>query len=65
MSQDFLIRGERSGRVKEGRNYTISGMVTFTNSNPVPDATPATDVTCDFSFTIHVPHDQGNGNGKP
>ena len=61
--QDFLIRSERSGRVQEGRNYTISGAVEFTNSDPV-DPTPLLATTCDFSFSIFVPHDQGNGNGK-
>jgi hypothetical protein len=61
--QEFQIRSERSGRVQEGRNYTISGVVTFGNNN-VADPEPATSQTCEFSFTIHVPHDQGNGNGK-
>ena len=63
VTQDFLIRSERSGRVQEGRYYTISGMVEFTNSAPAPDPTPALTNTCNFSFTIFVPHDQGKGNG--
>jgi hypothetical protein len=63
VTQDFLIRSERSGRVKAGRNYTISGAVEFSNSDPL-DPTPALPTSCDFSFSIFVPHDQGNGNGK-
>ncbi|MGH2755212.1 MAG: hypothetical protein ACRDLB_12390 [Actinomycetota bacterium] len=58
--QDFLIRGERSGRVKEGRNYTIAGAVEFSDSNM--NASSVDTEACMFSFTIHVPHDQGNGN---
>lgn len=62
-SQEFLIRGERSGRVKEGRDYTISGTVMFTDSDTDASSNPLGS-SCDFSFTIHVPHDMGNGNGK-
>lgn len=60
--QDFLIRSERSGRVKAGRNYTISGAVEFSDSNTNLSSVDTN--ACEFSFTIFVPHDQGNGNGK-
>jgi hypothetical protein len=47
------VRAERSGRDKDGRTYTLRGMVTF-GENGMP---------CDFEFSVHVPHDQGQRNG--
>lgn len=63
VSQVFDIRSERSGRVLEGRTYTISGTATFTD-DLVADgsARPITGTSCDFAFEITVPHDQGKGN---
>jgi hypothetical protein len=63
VSQVFDIRSERSGRVMEGRTYTISGTATFTD-DLVADgsAAPFTGSSCDFEFNITVPHDQGKGN---
>lgn len=59
VSQVFDIRSERSGRVLEGRTYTIAGTATFTD-DLVADgsARPVTGTSCDFSFEITVPHDQ-------
>lgn len=48
------VRAERSGRDKDGRTYTLSGTVTF-GENGEP---------CDFVFSVHVPHNQGKGNGS-
>lgn len=63
VSQVFDIRSERSGRMLEGRTYTISGTATFTD-DLVADgsARPITGTSCDFEFNITVPHDQGKGN---
>ena len=63
VSQVFDIRSERSGRVLEGRTYEIAGTATFTD-DLVADgsARPVTGTSCDFSFLITVPHDQGHGN---
>jgi hypothetical protein len=65
VSQVFDIRSERSGRVLEGRTYTISGTATFTD-DLVADgsARPVTGTSCDFEFNITVPHDQGQGNDE-
>lgn len=65
VSQVFDIRSERSGRVLEGRTYTIEGTATFTD-DLVADgsARPLTGTSCDFAFHITVPHDQGNHGTK-
>jgi hypothetical protein len=62
-SQAFQIRSERSGREQEGRVYTISGTATFTDDlTPDGSSRTITGTSCDFEFTITVPHDQGHGN---
>ena len=47
------IRGERSGR-GDGRVYTIHALATFSDGE-----------SCEGDFFSTVPHDQGNGGGKP
>jgi hypothetical protein len=54
------VRGERAGG-GDGRTYTFTYEATF--DNPAPADTTVT--PCVGSFTIAVPHDQGNGGGKP
>lgn len=54
------VRGERSGR-GDGRTYTILYEATF--DGPLPLET--TGAPCTGSFTIEVPHDMGQGSGKP
>lgn len=53
-------RGERSGR-GDGRTYTILFEALF--DGPLPAETAG--APCTGSFTIAVPHDQGQGSGKP
>jgi hypothetical protein len=48
---DWLVRAERSGRVKEGREYTLSGSATFEDGD-----------TCNVSYTFLVPHDMRISN---
>jgi hypothetical protein len=50
---DHQIRGERSGR-GDGRTYTIHSIATFSDGE-----------RCEGDFTSTVPHDQGNGGGRP
>ncbi len=52
------IRAERSGQDRDGRTYTLSGMVTFTDGDMM-------DMACEFEFTVLVPHDQGKRAGGP
>lgn len=49
---DWKARAERSGRIQEGRTYTLSGTATFSDGN---EAT--TDPTCTMTWEIKVPHD--------
>jgi hypothetical protein len=42
---DWDVRAERSGQMKEGRTYTLSGTATFE------------DGSCDVSYSFLVPHD--------
>jgi hypothetical protein len=59
-STDVSMRGERSGR-GDGRVYTWT--VKGTVDGGAPSAMPK---MCDtVTFTTTVPHDQGNGGGKP
>ena len=48
VTTDWAARSERSGRLKDGRSYTVTGTV--------KDATGAR--TCMGTWTIAVPHDQ-------
>ena len=52
VTTDWAARSERSGRLKEGRSYTVTGTVT--------DATGVRE--CMGSWTIVVPHDQRPAN---
>ena len=47
------LRGERSGR-GDGRTYTLTAVATWEDGS-----------TCEEEFTVTVPHDQGQGSGKP
>lgn len=49
---DWKARAERSGRVQDGRTYTLSGTATFSDGN---EAT--TDPTCTMTWDFKVPHD--------
>ena len=62
VSQVFDIRSERSGRVLEGRTYTIEGTATYTDDLIADGSASPLGSSCDFAFTITVPHDQGKGN---
>ena len=48
---DWLVRAERSGRVKEGREYTLSGTAVFGDGD-----------TCNVSYKFLVPHDMRISN---
>ena len=50
---EHRIRGERSGR-GDGRTYTIHALALFSDGEE-----------CEGDFTSTVPHDQGQGSGKP
>ena len=52
VTTDWAARSERSGRLKDGRTYTVTGTVT--------DVTGARQ--CSGSWTIAVPHDQRPAN---
>jgi hypothetical protein len=52
--QTVQLRGERSGRIKAGRTYTL--MVTAMFDNPGS----ANMDQCHATFTVTVPHDMGN-----
>jgi hypothetical protein len=60
---DTSIIAERSGQDQDGRIYLIAGTVDFGDETEESDE----DGTCDFSFPVYVPHDQGNHNneGRP
>ncbi len=62
VSQVFDIRSERSGRSFDGRTYSIDGTVTFTDDLAADGSASPLGTSCDFLFTITVPHDQGHGN---
>ena len=57
VSQTIQLRAERDGvdPAKAGRTYTITAMATFDGST-----TASMTETCTATFTVHVPHDQGN-----
>lgn len=58
--QSFKIRSERSGRIKEGRTYTISFEAVFSDSDN--DNSSEDMSTCTGSFQIVVPHDMRPSN---
>lgn len=64
-SQVFDIRSERSGRVLEGRTYTISGTATFTDDLTADGSSSPLGSSCDFEFNITVPHDQRAEAAEP
>lgn len=45
---DWQIRAERSGRISDGRHYTLTATVSGAHG------------TCSGNWTVTVPHDQGN-----
>ena len=58
---DVFWRSERSGR-GDGRTYTFTASGTV---DGITEPLPAT-ATCEpVAFTVEVPHDQGQGSGKP
>ena len=50
VTTDWDARAERSGRIKEGRNYTLHAIGESDGS------------TCDGSVVMHVPHDMRKSN---
>lgn len=62
ITQPFQVRAERSGTRGEGRTYTIAGTAFFSDSDN--DGSSEDVTSCDFSFDIVVPHDQGKGAGN-
>jgi hypothetical protein len=64
VSQVFDIRSERSGRALEGRTYTIDGTATYTDDLVADGSSSPLGTSCDFTFTIVVPHDQGHGKDE-
>jgi hypothetical protein len=71
--QEITMRAERSGRVKDGRTYTIAWTATFEDSDNdgsvndadgLQDSPPDPTVNreeCSGDFTVHVPHDMRGG----
>lgn len=59
-SQEFKMRAERSGTIKEGRTYTITADAVFTDSDG--DGSSSEMSECHAEFTIQVPHDMRPSN---
>ena len=53
VTQTVQLRGERAGKLKSGRTYTLDVEATF-------DDTPFVMDPCHATFTVTVPHDMGN-----
>ncbi len=50
---DWKARAERSGRIRDGRTYSLTGTATFSDGNP----STTDDPTCTKTWEFKVPHD--------